>query len=56
MKIKFKNLGFANEEPVWAVNLKADPEQIPQLVDQKPPIFSYKFLIDLGNFKKDDFQ
>ena len=35
MKIKFKNLGFASEEGVWAVNLKADPEQIPQLVDQK---------------------
>ena len=35
MKIKFKNLGFASEEGVWAVNLKADSEQIPQLVDQK---------------------
>lgn len=34
MKIKFKNLGFASEEPVWAVNLKADPQKIPQLIDQ----------------------
>ena len=24
MKIKFKNLGFESDEPVWAVNLKAE--------------------------------
>lgn len=35
MKIKFKNLGFESDEPVWAVNLKADKEIIPQLVDNK---------------------
>ena len=35
MKIKFKNLGFESEEPVWAVNLKTDPEKIPQIVDKK---------------------
>ena len=29
MRIKFKNLGFASEEPVWAVNLKAaDAESV----------------------------
>lgn len=35
MKIKFKNLGFESEEPVWVVNLKADAEKIPALVDRK---------------------
>lgn len=35
MKIKFKNLGFESDEPVWAVNLKADAEKIPDLVDRK---------------------
>lgn len=35
MKIKFKNLGFESDEPVWAVNLKADPEKIPELIDRK---------------------
>lgn len=35
MKIKFKNLGFESEEPVWVVNLKADAEKIPELVDGK---------------------
>lgn len=35
MKIKFKNLGFESEEPVWAVNIKADAEKIPDLVDHK---------------------
>ena len=35
MKIKFKNLGFESEEPVWAVNLKTDAEKISDLVDRK---------------------
>lgn len=35
MQIKFKNLGFASEESVWVVNLKADAERIPELVDNK---------------------
>lgn len=35
MQIKFKNLGFESEEPVWVVNLKADAEKIPALVDKK---------------------
>ncbi|MBP5444338.1 MAG: MmcQ/YjbR family DNA-binding protein [Treponema sp.] len=33
MRIKFKNLGFASEEPVWAVNLKA--EDAKSVVDGK---------------------
>ena len=32
---QIQNLGFASEEGVWAVNLKADPEHIPLLVDHK---------------------
>lgn len=35
MKLKFKNLGLESDEPVWAVNLKADSEKIPELVDKK---------------------
>lgn len=35
MKIKFKNLGFESDEPVWVVNLKTDAEKIPELVDRK---------------------
>lgn len=35
MKLKFKNLGFESDEPVWAVNLKTDADKIPQLVDKK---------------------
>lgn len=35
MHIKFKNLGFQSDEPVWAVNLKADADKIPSLVDEK---------------------
>lgn len=35
MKIKYKNLGFDSEEPVWVVNLKMDVEKIPQLVNRK---------------------
>ncbi len=33
MQIKFKNLGFASEEPVWAVNLKA--ENVEAITDKK---------------------
>lgn len=33
MRIKFKNLGFENDEPVWVVNLKSDSDVIPSLVD-----------------------
>lgn len=35
MEIKFKNLGFESEEPVWMVNLKADAEKIPEITDRK---------------------
>ena len=35
MEIKFKNLGFESEEPVWTVNLKADAEKIPEITDRK---------------------
>ncbi|MCQ2592683.1 MAG: MmcQ/YjbR family DNA-binding protein [Treponema sp.] len=35
MKIRFKNLGFESDEPVWVVNLKADWEKISALVDRK---------------------
>lgn len=35
MDIKYKNLGFDSDEKVWVVNLKADPEKIPELVDKK---------------------
>ena len=41
MRIKFKNLGFESEEPVWVVNLKADPEKIPVLVDGKSVFNAY---------------
>lgn len=34
-QIKFKNLGLDSEEPVWVVNLKADADKIPELVDKK---------------------
>ena len=33
MKIKFKNLGFESDEPVWAVNLKA--ENVEAITDKK---------------------
>jgi len=33
MRIKYKNLGFTSEEPVWAVNLKA--EKVESLADGK---------------------
>lgn len=35
MKIKYKQLGLASEEPVWVVNMKADPEKIPEMTDRK---------------------
>ena len=35
MKIKFKSLGFDSDETVWAVNLKADSEKIPEITDKK---------------------
>lgn len=35
MRIKFKNLGFESDEPVWAVNLKADADMIPEITDKK---------------------
>ncbi len=35
MKIKFSSLGFKSDEPVWAVNLKADPDLIPKVTDRK---------------------
>lgn len=35
MHIKFKNLGFSSDEPVWVVNLKSDADKIPELVDKK---------------------
>ncbi|MBO6176740.1 MAG: MmcQ/YjbR family DNA-binding protein [Treponema sp.] len=33
MQIKFKNLGFESDEPVWAVNLKA--EKVESITDKK---------------------
>lgn len=33
MKIKFKNLGLESDEPVWAVNLKA--ENVDSIIDKK---------------------
>ena len=33
MRIGFKKLGIESDEPVWVVNLKADAEKIPELVD-----------------------
>ena len=35
MRISFKKLGIESDEPVWAVNLKADAEKIPELVNHK---------------------
>ena len=35
MEIKFKNLGFESEDPVWTVNLNADAEKIPEITDRK---------------------
>ena len=39
MKIKFKNLGFESDEPVWVVNLKA--ENIDSIVDRKSVFPAY---------------
>ena len=41
MKIKFKNLGFESDEAVWAVNLKADAEKIPEITDKKSVFPAY---------------
>ena len=35
MHIGFNKLGIESDEPVWAVNLKADAEKIPELVNHK---------------------
>lgn len=35
MKIKYRQLGLRGEEEVWVVNMKADQESIPNLVDRK---------------------
>ena len=35
MRIGFKKLGIESDEPVWVVNLKADAEKIPELVNHK---------------------
>lgn len=35
MRIGFKKLGIESDEPVWVVNLKADAEKIPELVNNK---------------------
>ena len=39
MNIKFKNLGFESEEPVWAVNLKA--ENVDSIADKKTVFPAY---------------
>ncbi len=35
MRIGFNKLGIESDEPVWVVNLKADAEKIPELVNHK---------------------
>lgn len=35
MRIRFKKLGIESDEPVWVVNLKADADKIPGLVNKK---------------------
>ena len=35
MRIGLKKLGIESDEPVWVVNLKADAEKIPELVNHK---------------------
>ena len=35
MKIKYSNLGLKSDESVFVVNLKADSEQIPKIIDKK---------------------
>ena len=41
MKLKFKNLGFESDESVWAVNLKADADKIPEITDKKSVFPAY---------------
>lgn len=35
MRIKYKQLGLTGDENVWAVNMKADQAEIPNLIDHK---------------------
>ena len=35
MRIKYRQLGLTGDENVWVVNMKADPDSIPNLVDRK---------------------
>ena len=35
MKVKYRQLGLAGDEEVWAVNMKAEQDAIPNLVDRK---------------------
>ena len=35
MEITYKNLGLSNDKKVFAVNLKADPERVAELADNK---------------------
>lgn len=35
MRIKFRNVGLPSEEKVWAVNLKQEPEEIPEIIDNR---------------------
>ena len=35
MKITYRQLGLTGDEKVWAVNMKASPDAIPNLVDRK---------------------
>lgn len=41
MNISYKNLGFENDEEVFVVNLKADPENIRVVVDRKSVFPAY---------------
>ncbi len=35
MKVKFRQLGITGEEEIWAVNIKAEQNEIPALIDRK---------------------
>ena len=35
MKVKYRQLGLTGEEEAWVVNMKANSESIPSLIDQK---------------------
>ena len=35
MKIKYRQLGLTGDEEVWVVNIKADVNEIPKLIDHK---------------------